>query len=580
MSPWSNAVRRLRGGPDGGFTIIEVLVAMIIVSLGAVGVVPLLIISGQAGNFAKLNTQAKNLAQGRVERLRDLQFHVELQNGNFVDLLDQYYTDLNTSPTARTFGAETLSGKWVNSGTPLSGEPALPFYRVTIASIAGYPAFSQTVTTQFLRLDGSAVPAALFSGYNSQAEVSDGPPSLLVGVTVLTTWKQGSQAKSFRNYTRIADSRGSVSTLTSQAKAQVLRVTSAASDLTALSADVAVASADGSQSTGSTAASSAKAGVATDANEFLVATGLNTNPGNATTLTTPVGPSRAGTGGCGWAAFGTSDVANISSSTTSGIPLVPANVDTGVPPSNQTIAGLRANGGNSCGLFAFNNRSIAYNPALGLGGTSEALVDIPDTGGAARVVTGSAWVNATNTVVSPHTVTSGANASSAQRIRIFPNLPSVLVGDSATNGLVDITLTASSIACSVSVTAGSAPVQTATASYTAVVDYWRATNTTGGGQRVSTTYSWSSAAAPSADPLAALSPSAIEIYHNGATVIRLSDYISSWSLIRALTEGTTNGVFSLDQVFALTTVPVRALDPTSSLGISVGRLSCAADDTR
>ena len=40
--------------------------------------------------------------------MRDLQFHVERQNGPYVDLLDQYYTNRSTAAVTRTFGAESV----------------------------------------------------------------------------------------------------------------------------------------------------------------------------------------------------------------------------------------------------------------------------------------------------------------------------------------------------------------------------------------------------------------------------------------------------------------------------------------
>jgi prepilin-type N-terminal cleavage/methylation domain-containing protein len=578
--------RRMRG--DEGFSLVEIMAALLVLGLAAAAIIPVLIIGTKAGHFAKLNTQAKNLTQERFERMRDLQFHVEKQNGDFVDLLDQYYTNRSTTAVTRTYGSETLSGVWVNSGTPLPGEPAVPFYRVTIDAIDGYPEFSQTVTTQFLQVSGTAVPASLFPNYDSQVEANDGPPSLIVGVTVVTNWTQAGSSKSYRAYTRIADSRGSVSTLTSQGKGALLKVSSGAPDLRALSAEVGLANADGSQTTGSIATASGTAGTAKDSTDgtFEVANGVATSPVTTSSNTGPLSRDQVGDGACGWASFGASEVTNVSASITNGVPQVPSNVDTATPPANQVTAGLYANGSNTCGLFGFNNyavggQSSGYDPALGLV-DSDPLVYMSSTGGSTRLATGSAWVNATDSVVSnPHTVTSGAGASSTRQIEIFPGLWFVNGGTS--RGLVNVTLNSATIRCTTSVTVGSAAVQSVAAAYNVTVEYWRATNTSGGGQWVSNTYTWSGAA--SADPLASLDPATIEVYNNSATgqVLHLSDYISSWSLTRTLRLGATNGVYSLDNVFALATVPVRSAgvpDPTSSVGVEIGSLSCAADDTR
>lgn len=567
--------RRPAGERDAGFTLIEVMVAMTILALAAMAAVPLLISGAAAGNAAKLHTQAKNLAQLRVEKMRDLQFHVERQNGPYVDLLDQYYTSRSTSVTTRTFGAETSKGQWVGTGPTSSWEPATPFYRVTVASMPGYPKFTQVIDTQFLKHDGSVVPASAFPNYDSQAEANDTPPSFLLGITVMTTWTVKSQTKSFRYYTRIADGRGTQSLLTSQARTEAVRVTSGDPTGHALTADVATATANGSLTTGSAASIEMQAGRANDgaATNIVAANWLARAPsgysaGNSSATSVSTGA------GCGWAAFGSSDVQNYTATISNGLPLVPANVGTNSPPSVQSSSALVANGSNPCGLFSFNNGTTGY--ALPFAPGSQ-LVVVPDPGGNGREVVASAWVRATDAVTSPHSVTSGGTAKTGQAVQILPGLGFVTDG----KGLVDVTLASSSISCGGTVTAGSPQVQSSAGSYSVTVDYWRATDTLGGGSRVSTTYNWSSADAPSADPLAALDPTTIVVYQLGTTVYHLSDFITSWSMLRSITEGSTNGVHSLDGIVSLATVPLRGTsDPASSIGVQVGRLSCVADDNR
>lgn len=548
---------------------------MTVLALAATAAVPLLISGASAANYAKLHTQAKNLAQLRVEKMRDLQFHVERQNGPYVDLLDQYYTNRSTTAVTRTFGAESSTGQWVGSGTPASWEPAVPFYRVSVSSLPGYPKFTQVVDTQFLKHDGTPVAASLFASYDSQTEANDGPPSFLLGVTVMTTWNVKGMAKSFKYYTRIADGRGTVSLLTSQAKAEALRVTSGDPAGKALAADVAVSTANGSLTTGSASSIETRAGLASDGvnPDVVAANWLARAPSAFTAGTASSGAVSTGAS-CGWAAFGQSDVQNYTAAITSGQPLVPANVDSASPPANQASSGLVANGANPCGLFSFNNGTSTFSLPVA---PSATVVRIPDMGGNARVVTGSSWVRATDVATSPHTVSSGGSARSAQPIQILPGLPFVTDG----KGLVNVTLTSSSLSCLSSVTAGSPQAQSSAGSYTVTVDYWQATNSLGGGSRVSTTYTWSSSDPASADPLAALAPTGIVVYQLGTATYRLSDFIGSWSLVRSITEGATNGVHALDGVFSLATVPLRgAVEPASSVGVQIGRLSCVADDNR
>jgi prepilin-type N-terminal cleavage/methylation domain-containing protein len=574
--------RRLRRlTEDRGFTLIEVMVAMTVLALGAMAAVPLLISGAAAANHAKLNTQAKNLAQQRLERMRDLPFHVERQNGPYVDLLDQYYTNRSSAVATRTFGAETSTGQWVGSGTPAAGEPAVPFYRVAVASMPGYPMFSQTIDTQFLRPNGSAVPSTQFAAYDSQTEANDGPPTMLLGVTVLTKWTVKGKEHVFRLYTRIADSRGALSLLTSQGKAEFMRVKSTDASGNALSSDVASSVSNGNLSSGSVASIDVRAGFATDGvnPDVSAARWLATSPSGVSTGNATASTVKAGSGTCGWTAFGTSSVSNATSAITGGVPLVPSNVGIASPPANEALTGLMANGSNSCGLFSFNNGTTAY--ALPVAPSGE-LVRMPDPGGNARSVTGSSWVRASDTSTNPHTVESGAAASSSQAVQILPGLSFVADGQ----GLVNVTLSSSRLTCSASVVPGSTQSQTSTGSYTVTISYWSATNNTGGGQRVTASYSWSSLSGPSADPLTqtAMLPSNIVVYQNGATTLRLSDFISSWSLLRSVTEGATNGVHALDGIFSLATVPTRLVgsltDPASSVGVQVGKLSCVADDNR
>lgn len=574
MSRWrSSLLSRLAGRREAaGFTLVEVMVAMVVLALGAAAVVPVLVLGSRTANLAKLHTQAKNLAQERLERMRDLQFHVERQNGPFVDLIDQYYTNLVTTATTRSIGGESTTGQWVSSGTVKPGEPALPFYRVTFPSITGYPQFSQVVDSQFLVLNGTAAPASLFPSYDSQVEAYDGPPTLLLGVTVLTTWTVNGKQRTYSSYTRIADSRGTATLLTSRGSAELLRVTSATPGGAALAVDVASAVADGSLSTGSAASGSTRAGLAQDSinPDTLAANGLSLAPSGVTSGTASRGQVVAGSGTCGWASFGRSDVQGLPASLSTGVPQVPSDVGTG----GLISAGLNANGGNSCQLFSFNNQSTTTDPLLQLN-ASAPLVRIPDPTGNSRVAFGSSWVNASTIAAIPHTVTSGGAASSAAPVQIFPGLPFVTDG----RGLVNVTLNSSSLSCAATVSAGT-QVQSSAASYSITVDYWKSSDATGGGSRVSTTYTWNSAS-PSADPLASVPPSSINVYQNGTTVLKLSDYIGSWGLLRAVGEGATNGVHSLNGIFTAATTPVRgAADPASSVGIQLGLLSCVADDAR
>src|SRR3954466_2420663 len=107
------------------------MVAITLVAIAAGGAIPLLIVGMKAANNSKLQTQAKNLAQQRLESMRDLAFHVDRQNGPFVDLLDIYYTQVPAVAgivLTTTRAGETEKGTWVSGGAS-SPAPSGAFYK-------------------------------------------------------------------------------------------------------------------------------------------------------------------------------------------------------------------------------------------------------------------------------------------------------------------------------------------------------------------------------------------------------------------------------------------------------------------
>jgi prepilin-type N-terminal cleavage/methylation domain-containing protein len=572
--------RGRRGELDNGFTLIEIVVAISIVALAAAGTVPLLIVGMRAATASRLNTQAKNLAQQRMESMRDLQFHVDRQNGPFVDLLDIYYTNLSTTPATRTRANETEVGKWVSGGAAAPA-PSGPLYQVSVAALPGFPAFSQTIYTQFLTVAGGVVPASSpsFTGYDSQTEGQDQPPTSLVGVTVVTTWKDHGVSHSYASYTRISDSRGLVSNLSSQASGEFMRLSSTGAAGNSLTVDLATSVVSGNQSTGSTSSADVRALQANDAAGvgYLGASGVSTSPSGTGSLNSPVAAFTAqNNGDCGWVGAGSTQVSDVTSATSSGLPQVPSDIDTAVPPLHQVSAQLSSGGNGQCGIFGFANQSTSYASNLMLDNELP-LVRIKSDANHSVVVNGSAWANASALTSVPHTVTSGASASSTQQVQLFPGAGFVTDG----GGVVDVSLTQATIACSSAVANGSL-TQSATGSWTVTIDYWKSSDLLGHGQRITLpTYTWSSATGSgSADPLAAISPASIVVYQNGVTILHLSDFIASWNTARSLVENSASGVHQLAGVVAITTQPVRSGDILSALGMQLGNLSCVADDER
>jgi len=578
VSRWRDRLRQ-RVNPEAGFTLIEILVALSIIGVAAAASTPLLITSIDASVSARMNTQAKNFAQQRLESMRDLQFHVDRQNGPFIDLLDVYYTDRTTTPVTRTRANEVEVGQWVASGgaTPA---PSGPYYKVTVAQLPGNPLFSQTIYTQFLDYSGSPVPASSFTTYNSQSAGQDSPPTNMVGVTVVTSWSRGASGHSYTSYTRIADSRGQRSSVTSQASGGFLRLSAAGSASNSLSVDLLDSMASGALSTGSLATADIRSLQATDAaaNGYAGASGVATSPSGGGSQTSPVAAftSTGDTANCGWVSAGATQVGDVTAATTSGLPQVPNDVDVNVPPTHQSGAQLMGGGVDRCGSFGFSNQSSSYDPGLMLA-SNIPLVRIANDTQSTLIANSTSWVNASAAVGSSHSVTSGASAGSTKTLQLFPGAGFVTDG----YGVLDVRLTSGLISCSSTVAAGTTTTASAGA-WTVVIDYWRATDILGHGTRtVLGTYTWNSATGSgSADPLASINPSSIVVYQNGTTTLRLSDYIASWSTARSIVENPSSGLHQLNGIVSITTQPVRDSDLLSTIGVQLGNLACVADDER
>lgn len=552
--------RRLRD--SDGFTLVEVLVALTLLGVVAAAVLPLLLIGARASTLVKFEALAKNVAQERLEQMRQLSYQVDRQNGPFIDLLDKYYPD-------RTPAVGTGAG-WVASTATnrLPGEPTTgAFYRVVFPDVVPGTTSTQTVASQFLRSDRVPVADAAFANYSSATSGTDAAPSYFLGVTVVTTWEVAGKTKSFEVFTQITDQGSKESLIASQARATVLRVDSAAPDASALSATVGEVNIDGRLGDGSSAAVKAEAGRATRGSTapLLAANQEAFSPATAPAGTPSMSAVTTGAS-CGYGAFGRSAVAGISASTDGGLPKVPVDVGTTTAPATTASSALMANsGGGACGTFGFGNLSTTYDPALLLDAAAP-LVKVRDQAtGSGAVLQGKGWVNASvETAASPF-VAAGASASMTQEVHL---LPATFVTDGG--GVVSVQLQAAGLTC---LSTGAAP----TASYTAAVRYW---NGADNARQTLVTRTWSSGS-PSPDPLATLDLAAYPVQVVGGVVQKtLADYVGSWSFANALSEGSTNGVAGLDAAIRVTTKAVRLAEPASSIGLRLGVLSCVADDNR
>lgn len=549
---------------------------MVVIGLAATALVPVLITSARASQLAKVNGQAKNLSQERIDGLRNLPYHVDAQNGPFLDLLDQYYHDLNTTPTVLPNGG---TGRYVASGSAGVGLPSGPYYEVSFANAFGVTGFSQDVYLQFLKpnsIPRQPVDMTLFPSYNSQVNGQDQPPSLMVGLTVRTSWSAYGAPHAYRAYTQISDNGKGQPLVTAQTRAVAVRVSSTAYDGSSLTGELASLGSDADLAASSSASVQARAANLAQNDPSGATVGAGTVSGAWATAVSPPNPyssqaSASGANGlqttgspCGWGSFGQTSTSDISSATTNAQPIVPYDLPTNSSAAASTS--LNASGGTSCAGFNFSNvlpGSPATDPTLQLS-PGNPIVRVSDTTGSGPLVTSSGSI-ATGAAGTPGAVVSTAGITMGQHLSIFPNLPASLVTDG--KPLITIQITAQ-LKC----TSGNA---TAVASYNGTLTYW-----TAAAGRQTVPLGWPAGGTAPSDPLTGIPLTTVVGNYNGAT-ITLGTYIQSWSTGVQVVGGTTTGVQALNGIFSVTTAPtLGSTYPASAINLTVGQLSCVAADAR
>ena len=576
---------------DDGFTLVEVIVALALLVVVMVSALPVFVNMLKSTAVTKAHTQAKNLSQERLDQMRDLRFHVDRQNGPFLDLLDMYYTNATVASPVTTVpsGSGTLTGQYIDAGTGAGGQPVGPYYRVSTGPIPGAASFSQVITTQFLTPDGSAVPATRFrNSYNSQTVGSDQAPSLMVGVTVITSWTYGGTTKAFRTYTRITDGRPQAPVVQSQARAVAVDITSNAADGSTLELQGGVAKLDGSQSSGSSVS-----GYVTGA--LVTRTGATPVTGKADRFALPSqavttsGGTNAQSGGpgCSWWGFGKTDTGNVTGDVSAGLPLAPANVN-GATPFNKVTGYISRNSGGSCGQLSYDNlyglgigRPVVDSVGYEMG--SAPYVQVPDTtSGSGASISGSGYVLSNPLPSSPQQTKSGAAAAMGASVVLFPNNPEATFNATiGGKGLVAAQLDTGAIDC---ISGTSAVDGTAAGRYTLRLFWWGRGTADAAARWHTATWTYNSST-DSAPVLATGSDTwdpANTVLGNG---LRLSDLVqTSGSAPNVVSTGANNGLRGFPTgVFTLTTAPTLVNESSpgfSAINVQLGQLTCVADDQR
>lgn len=548
MSRPTSFLSRLRGRPasDEGFTLAEVITALMIFGVIAAALIPMLISATRLATIAKLSTQAKQLSVERVESMRNLPYYVAFDNGQYRDILDIYFRDLQAAGALEVNDPCTARAYIAASYT----------YRCTINPISGYAKFRQVIDVQFLTAERVVVvPRAT---YNARLSNLDIPISSLLGITITTSWDAPGSAKSSVLRTEIANASPAARQVVSAAGATALKVASTLSSGQVVQLQAGMFNADGALST---AASAAHSTVGAQAG-YLSGT---TVQGAAVSASAPAdengGSSAAGTqrldpANCFPVCFGNSSVTGDTwSKVSTGLPIV----STSASPAEGRL--LRSDVSDEGGV-AFSNATLGEQDSALMLNTTRPMVFFTDGASGDITAQGSGYLAATK---NPNSVRAHASAYT-RRLRVLPTT-------FASDGLIRVRLNSASIDCN---NVGAAGV--VTAAWDVTVSWYS------NGSYVSQTLTQASATGlPDPSTIVVLSDNPLTIGVDESR--RLDFWIDSW-------QGMFNGSpvvestgrlarASLPSVFSVTTKPTRgAAEPASALGVEVGVLTCMAEDLR
>lgn len=579
----STSSRRRRSREDGGFSLIEIVVAMGLLMVVLTASLPMMLSMLRSTVTTKMNTQGKNLAQERLEQLRDVRFHVDRQNGPFLDLLDLYFTNAKSSgtPTTITSGAGTLTGRYLASGT--SNGIAAPLYEVSTGNLPGAGQFSQVVLAQFLGANGAVLPASQYQDlYDSQLVGSDAPPSLVVRFTVVTSWVQAGTPKSYRTTTVITEGSPETPGIQTQAKAVAVSVSSTAADATTLQLQAGLANLDGAQSSGSSVAGYITGALARRTGAAVIAgeVGQFSLPTQPAT-TTGSGGAQGG-GGCSWFGFGPNAVTNATADVSSGLPKAPADVDSSAPPNVSTGA-IKQGTSNACGMLSFDNLAGggAGRPttdALGFQMGAAPYIRVPDTSSSAIGISGSGYVTASALTATPRQAKAGGRVSQSQPVVLFPNNP-----ESGGMGLVSAKVTGS-VDC-ISGTSGLAG--TVLGTYTLELGWWGKGLVDVAARWHTAVWAYNSVASMPLTVSGDIWEPDTTVLGNGSTLGQLVTATVPSATSGRVTAGDATGVRGFaNGILTLTTAPTLTNENLvsgaghSAIKVQLGELICVADDQR
>ena len=587
------------GGPqqDAGFSLLEVVVAIGVLMIVVVSLLPQLVIGIDATGTAQLVTQAKAVAQGQLEKMRNLPYYISPEAGDYRDVLDTYYRN-RTAPTAGP-GCIAASGGYagpqtptdraawtgfVSAGTRCDYEPPTgDFYRSVTAgpTSPGSPSTTVVVDTRFLSGVTAGQPLPPATTYNSQVVSRSQPASSQIGVTVTVLYRDRGVLRAASTSTQISDRPAATQRIRSEANSTAVEVgseTNANGPASLSAGELHLAGSLSYASTVNANLAGTSASLATGEQGGGATASVVAPP--STTSAAPLQGSGALTGiGCVIACWGSTR-----------LDVAPMSADAALPVAGSQSAPMQSlltdKVGNN-GLSFGNSTILEYRPALRLDPplvrlTSDAASAPsgvatgcrPGSTGTPAFVAAGGYLRATavSDAASPSTVESCAVARTST-ISLFPVRASLVAPTApASPGIVVVELTQASARCTVSGTTHAASVAY---DYSAVVKYWN-----GSGYQTLATIRPNQP-----DPLDAVNLATTSV---GGGLF-LGDFIASWSSLQTSEVTTTSagGIAELKLPGVVTVVskPTRpgatsGLDPTSAVSLTVGALGCVAEDAR
>jgi len=177
---------------ESGFTVIEVMAALLVFSLMTLGLVPLLTSSLKGSELSQSYTVGKNLALEAMERVRGLPYYISYSaQASRVDVLDLYY------PKFAAGGTFTTTCDVTTTAAPACPKRVPEGYSVT---------FDATfVTPGGNALNQTYAPLAAPSTYRWDSATADIPPSQILEMAVTVKWTRAGQTKRSQLKTLLSD---------------------------------------------------------------------------------------------------------------------------------------------------------------------------------------------------------------------------------------------------------------------------------------------------------------------------------------------------------------------------------------